>query len=190
MCCVSSISDVEFLWCEVVSDWDSLNWVIAWDVTALSFTSSGLSLQTCLVDNLRQLCHLRHLDVCRSMFCLDVSVCSASASSMTRSWWVHYCESIQRTQVQAATVQFLNRGHVWVVAILAQNLQDLLHHSFWSIGGSVEFCQAVNCVIWLPWCRFLLLMAPFRLWSWPPVSFTRHVWLIGVRSELCVHYIK
>ena len=50
ICCVSSISDVEFLWCEVVSDWDSLNWVIAWDVTTLSFTCSGLSLQTCLVD--------------------------------------------------------------------------------------------------------------------------------------------
>ena len=50
ICCVSSISDVECLWCEVVSDWDSLNWVIAWDVTTLSFTCSGLSLQTCLVD--------------------------------------------------------------------------------------------------------------------------------------------
>ena len=41
-------------------------------------------------NDLRQLCHLRHLDVCRSMFCLDVSRrgCSASTSSMTRSWWV------------------------------------------------------------------------------------------------------
>lgn len=116
-----------------------------------------------LTNDLRQLCHLRHLDVCRSIFCLDVSRrgCSASASSMTRSWWVHYCESFQWTQVQAASVQFLNRGHVWVVALLAQNLQDLLHHSVLSIGGSVEFChklsivslvcQDVNsCCWWLP----------------------------------------
>lgn len=139
MCCVSSKFDVEFLRCEVVSDWDSLNWVIAWDVTALSFTCSGLSFQTCLVDNLCQLCHLCYLDVCRSMFCLDVSRrgCSASASSMTRSWWVHYCESVQ---VQAAIVQFLNRGHVWVVAMSAQNLQGCVHH-FGQFSGSVEFCH-------------------------------------------------
>ena len=148
-----------------------------------------------LTNNLRQLCHLRHLDVCRSMFCLDVSRRGCIARQL-HQWQgageFNYCESIQWTQVQAATVQFLNRGHVWVVAILAQNLQDLLHHSFWSIGGSDSWIlsSCVNCVICLPWCRFLLLMAPFRLWSWPPVSFRRHVWFIGVRSELCVHYIK
>ena len=35
-----------------------------------------------LTNDLRQLCHLRHLDVCRSMFCLDASRrgCSASTS--------------------------------------------------------------------------------------------------------------
>lgn len=117
-----------------------------------------------LTNDLRQLCHLRHLDVCRSMFCLDVSRRGCIARQL-HQWQgageFNYCESIQWTQVQAATVQFLNRGHVWVVAILAQNLQDLLHHSFWSIGGSVEFCQAVSivsfvchdvgsCCWWLP----------------------------------------
>ena len=166
ICCVSSISDVEFLWCEVVSDWDSLNWVIAWDVTTLSFTCSGLSLQT----------------LSRwQMICVNCVICviwmfagqcfvwmfqrRGCIARQLHQWQgageFNYCESIQWTQVQAATVQFLNRGHVWVVAILAQNLQDLLHHSFWSIGGSVEFCQAVSivsfvchdvgsCCWWLP----------------------------------------
>ena len=92
ICCVSSISDVEFLWCEVVSDWDSLNWVIAWDVTTLSFTCSGLSLQTCLVDkwfaSIVSFASFGCLQVNVLFGCFKEGLYSASTSSMTRSWWV------------------------------------------------------------------------------------------------------
>ena len=54
---------------------------------------------------------------------------------------MHYCESIQRTLVQAATVQFLNRGHVWVVAILAQNLQDYCIIHFGQLVDQLNFVK-------------------------------------------------
>lgn len=159
ICCVSSISDVEFLWCEILWIESLLEMLLHCHSPARALVCKHVS----LTNDLRQLCHLRHLDICRSMFCLDVSRrgCSASTSSIIRSWWVHYCESIQWTQVQAAIVQFLNRGHVWVVAMLAQNLQDLLHHSFWSIGGSVNF--VISCQL----CHLLAMSVPVADGSLP-----------------------
>ena len=146
-----------------------------------------------LTNDLRQLCHLRHLDVCRSMFCLDVSRrgCSASTSSMTRSWWVQLLWINSVDSSPSCNCSILEPGPCVGGGNFGSKFAGFTASFIlvnWWISWILSSC--VNCVICLPWCRFLLLMAPFRLWSWPPVSFRRHVWLIGVRSELCVHYIK
>ena len=195
ICCVSSISDVEFLWCEVVSDWDSLNWVIAWDVTTLSFTCSGLSLQTCLVDkwfaSIVSFASFGCLQVNVLFGCFKEGLYSASTSSMTRSWWVQLLWINSVDSSPSCNCSILEPGPCVGGGNFGSKFAGFTASFIlvnWWISWILSSC--VNCVICLPWCRFLLLMAPFRLWSWPPVSFRRHVWLIGVRSELCVHYIK
>ena len=149
-----------------------------------------MSLQLC------QLRHLCHLDVCRSMFCFDIQG-GAAVSIINDKELVssYYCEWINwrykglKSKLQLFN-QFLNQGHVLVAGgNVGSNVQDLLRQ-FGSIDWIVSVKLSIESLCLRLWCRFLLLMAHFRLWSWPPGSFTRHVWHWwidwNVSSDSCV----